>query len=256
MAILLQATSTHVSPRFFSVLLNSIIQTHTLSPMTSISSGNLTPTFANAITDQVSFVSYDDRFASDILGDNVTQETIAEVNWEAFHEAGVYNIATERLYATSAWAGSFDDPINVTAIDTEQTDEILSLRYAHLAQPNGGTAYYPIGSPPTSSEGQTIVFCDQGNYWNPSQLVAVDPASNFSQVLVDNFFGRNFSSINDVKQHYYTGDLWFTDAPYGYWQGFRPQPAIRSQVYRYEPATGGVQVVADGFVAPNGIEFR
>ena len=52
------------------------------------------------------------------------------------------------------------------------------------------------------------------------------------------------------------GDLWFTDARYGHWQNFRPEPVIRPQVYRFEPSTGVVQSVADDFVAPNGIEFR
>lgn len=36
---------------------------------------------------------------------------------------------------------------------------------------------------------------------------------------------------------------------------FRPAPVIRSQAYRFEPDTGVVQAVADGFVAPNGLEF-
>jgi gluconolactonase len=66
---------------------------------------------------------------------------------------------------------------------------------------------------------------------------------------------RNYSSLNDVRQHYSTGDLWFTDAQYGYLQSFRPLPSIPNQIYRFEPLTGNVQVVADGFVQSNGLEF-
>ena len=90
---------------------------------------------------------------------------------------------------------------------------------------------------------------------HPSQLTLVNPATNTSRVLINNFLGRNFSSLNDVEQHAVTGDLWFTDARYGYWQYFRPTPSIRPQVYRFEPSTGVVQAVADDFIAPNGIEF-
>jgi gluconolactonase len=39
---------------------------------------------------------------------------------------------------------------------------------------------------------------------------------------------------------------------YGYWQYFRPQPGLPNQVYRFNPETGALTVVADGFVAPNG----
>jgi len=49
--------------------------------------------------------------------------------------------------------------------------------------------------------------------------------------------------------------LWFTDAQYGYLQSFRPLPSIPNQVYRFEPLTGNLQAVADGFVQSNGLEF-
>jgi hypothetical protein len=39
---------------------------------------------------------------------------------------------------------------------------------------------------------------------------------------------------------------------YGYWQYFRPQPGLQNQVYRFNPETGALTIVADGFVAPNG----
>ena len=180
---------------------------------------------ANASTDSVSFLSYNATFADHILGPNVSQELVTEEPWEAFHEAGVYNIQTGKLYATSNWNGSFANPINVTAIDISNGNQIESVRYPHLNEANGGAAYYPVGTPVNSSEGQEIVFCDEGDFVHPSQLVSVDPASGKSRVLINNFLGRNFSSINDVEQHPVTGDLWFTDARYGYWQCVSPFPS-------------------------------
>jgi len=210
----------------------------------------------NASTDHVSFLAYNQSFVTDVLGPNVTQKLVADLSWNAFHEAGVYNKATGKLYATSNWAGDFDNPINITAIDLRNNDEITSFRYPAVAEGNGACAFYPVGSSPTSTEGQQIVYCDEGDTQRgPSKLVAVDPATNNTKILLNNFLGRNFSSLNDIEQHYHTGDLWFTDARYAYWQYFAAEPSIRPQVYRFEPNTGVVQAVADDFIAPNGIEF-
>lgn len=70
--------------------------------------------------------------------------------------------------------------------------------------------------------------------------------------LVNNFFGRQFNSLNDVSVNPRNGDIYFTDTMYGYWQYFRPEPGLQNQVYRFDPDTGALTVVADGFVAPNG----
>ena len=129
-----------------------------------------------------------------------------------------YNIKTGLLYATSNWNGSLDNPINITAIDINNDYKITSLQYANVAEANGGAPFYPVGSSPDSSEGQQIVYADEGDFINPSRLTLVDPATGSSRVLLNNFLGRNFSSLNDVEQHWYTGDLWFTDARYGFWQ--------------------------------------
>lgn len=172
---------------------------------------------ANASTDHISFIAHHQSFIDEVVGTNPTQELVTETPWVAFHEAGVYNIATSKLYATSNF-DSLSNPINVTTVDIHSGNAISSIRYPHLSAAKGGAAFYTVGSPPTSTDGQAIVFCDEGDLINPSQLVLVDPAANTSRVLLNNFQGRNFSSINDVEQHPYTGDLWFTDARYGYWQ--------------------------------------
>jgi gluconolactonase len=77
-------------------------------------------------------------------------------------------------------------------------------------------------------------------------------ANRHLTVLVNNYFGRQFNSINDVSVNPRNGDIYFTDTMYGYWQYFRPLPGLQNQVYRFNPETGALTVVADGFVAPNG----
>jgi gluconolactonase len=69
---------------------------------------------------------------------------------------------------------------------------------------------------------------------------------------VNNYFGRQWNSLNDVAVNPQNGDVYFTDTLYGYLQMFRPSPEIPNQVYRFTPSTGAVSVVADGFDLPNG----
>lgn len=71
-------------------------------------------------------------------------------------------------------------------------------------------------------------------------------------VLVNNYFGRQFNSLNDVTVHPVTGDIYFTDTLYGVLQDFRPEPGLPRQVYRLDMERGALTVVADGFDLCNG----
>ena len=103
---------------------------------------------ATASTDQVTFLSYHDSFQTDVLGPNPSSELAFEAGWDAFHEAGVYNIKTGLLYATSNFVieEGTDNPINVTAIDINGNNNITSIRYPKVSEANGGCAYYPVGT--------------------------------------------------------------------------------------------------------------
>lgn len=74
-------------------------------------------------------------------------------------------------------------------------------------------------------------------------------------VMLNNYFGRQFNSINDASVNPRNGDIYFTDPTYGFVQDFRPAPGFPKQVWRFNEATGAVTVVADGFSMPNGIQF-
>lgn len=137
---------------------------------------------------------------------------------------------------------------------------------------------YPASNGACLFAGQLLV-CDQGYQRDsPSQLVLVKPNAPYAATpLLNNFHGRPFNSLNDVvvlslpsQTHRRTihsallgtrreGDayetIWFTDPPYGHEQGFKPAPQLPPQVYCFDPWTGNVKAVADGFVKPNGIAF-
>ncbi|KAJ4322262.1 hypothetical protein N0V94_002492 [Neodidymelliopsis sp. IMI 364377] len=202
----------------------------------------------------IELLAYDQSFAS-VIGEQATARQLYNLDWQAFHEAGVYNKDTNKLYVTSNWAGDLNNPINVTALDLANNYSISSIRYGELAEANGGTSYFPPGTEGNGSFPSRVLYCDEGDFQNYSALVSVDPVTGASEKILTSFLGRNFSSINDVRQHPETGDLWFTDAAYGYFQNFRPVPTIPQQVYRFSPMTGEIAVVADGFVQPNGLEF-
>lgn len=71
-------------------------------------------------------------------------------------------------------------------------------------------------------------------------------------VLLNNYFGRQFNSLNDVAINPRNKEIYFTDVTYGYLQDFRPTPGLPNQVYRFNEKTGLVSVVADQPNKPNG----
>ena len=72
-------------------------------------------------------------------------------------------------------------------------------------------------------------------------------------VLVDSFEAKQFNSPNDaaVKSD---GTIWFTDPPYGLPRGARRE-LEKNYVFRLDPRTKQVAIVADDFDMPNGLCF-
>ncbi|KXJ96348.1 hypothetical protein Micbo1qcDRAFT_229283 [Microdochium bolleyi] len=167
------------------------------------------------------------------------------------HEACVFVPATGDLFITSNRVlnpADKDDQkivitkINITGNVTAQRQE---LAQTDIAMANGGVNY---------KDG--ILFCGQGDHSRPAGLWHMDahPPHKTTPVLIS-FNGRPFNSPNDVVVHPQDGSIWFTDPIYGSEQGFRPPPQLPNQVYRYDPASGSVRAVADGFDRPNGLCF-
>ena len=228
---------------------------------TSLDYASNLASLANTANQTVTFLSYSDIFISDILGSSPTASLVSQQPWQAFHEAGVYYKATNSAYIASNFATLpyETNRINVTAYNFSD-NTVTSIRYDKLAAANGATLFTAPSTSSPSTNGlepnkQYVLWCDEGDFDLPSGLVAVDPVAGTTIPILTSFLGRNFSSANDIRQHPISGDLWFTDAQYGYFQYFRPQPVIPSLVYRFESDTGVVQAVADGFVQANGLEF-
>jgi gluconolactonase len=99
-----------------------------------------------------------------------------------------------------------------------------------------------------------LIVCEQGTRWRAAAIARVDPHSGAREALVDSWLGLPLNSPNDVVVRR-DGTIWFTDPSYGHLQGFRPPPRTGEHVYRFDPVSGALAVVADGFDKPNGLVF-
>lgn len=76
-------------------------------------------------------------------------------------------------------------------------------------------------------------------------------------VLADRFEGKRFNSPNDVVVKS-DGSVWFTDPVFGVnsnYESRRGTSELPQHVYRLDPATGDLRVVAEGLLGPNGLAF-
>lgn len=76
-------------------------------------------------------------------------------------------------------------------------------------------------------------------------------------VLADRFDGRRLNSPNDVIVKS-DGSIWFSDPPYGIqtdYEGGKQEQELPARVYRLDPGSGALDIVADDFDGPNGLCF-
>ncbi|CRG83925.1 hypothetical protein PISL3812_01281 [Talaromyces islandicus] len=195
------------------------------------------------------FAVYDNSFFN-ITGPAPTVEVVLENDTYPFaHEAAVYIPTTDELFVTS---NQFISPVThqktivITKVKVGNGSVPVTAEELSTTVPlaNGGINY---------EEG--VLFCGQGSFNQTSGLfkTSIHPPYT-SELITGNFYGRQFNSPNDVVMHA-DGSMWFTDPAYGHEQGIRPNPVLPNQVYRYNPKTKNVRVVADGFGRPNGISF-
>lgn len=205
------------------------------------------------------FHVYDDSFY-DVIGSNPTLTLIADSGSDPlFHEAVVWYKATDEVFfVQNAGAKSAGTGLNKSAVvekislleaaavqkgEKHEAQVTVVNSTVQVVNPNGGTAY----------RGK-IVFAGEGQGANvPPALYMLDPNEPYpTTVILNNYFGRQFNSLNDISVNPRNKELYFTDVTYGYLQDFRPPPGLPNQVYRFNMDTGVITVVADGLNMPNG----
>jgi gluconolactonase len=169
----------------------------------------------------------------------VHPDTLTLVARTDAHEGPVYDAGEDALYFTSVPAGGRSA---IRRLDLA-TGEVVTV----VEEANGANGM-------TMDRDGRLVVCEQGSLGTPARITRRDPATGAGEALVEHWEGRRLNSPNDVVLAA-DGAIWFTDPSYGHLQGFRPEPEVGDFVYRYEPATGDLDVVADGFDKPNGLAF-
>ncbi|OQE23380.1 hypothetical protein PENFLA_c011G10448 [Penicillium flavigenum] len=213
---------------------------------------------------QKPFHVYDKEFLK-IIGETPTLTRIAHSPKDPlYHEAVVWSKGTDEVFfVQNAGAKNASTGLEKSAIIQKislaeaaavsgKSDAVGLVNVAvvdsspQVINPNGATNY----------RGQ-ILYAGEGQGDNiPPALWVMNPKEPFNTtVILNNYFGRQFNSLNDVAIHPKNKDIYFTDTIYGYVQDFRPAPGLQDQVYRFKPETGAVTVVADGFDHPNGLTF-
>ncbi|KAG5993807.1 hypothetical protein E4U52_001644 [Claviceps spartinae] len=197
--------------------------------------------------------------AKRLFGPSPTLELLHENKSIPFaHEAGVFIPRDNTLFVTS---NRFHDPstqeqqqrIVITKVSlppssspnkNRQPVRVEEVQTRNIPMPNGGVNYK-----------NGILFCAQGSMNTSSGLSFMESRPPYrSHYILQSYMNRPFSSPNDLVVHR-DGSIWFTDPIYGFEQGFRPRPRLPSQVYRFDPRTRSIRVVADGFGRPNGMAF-
>jgi len=251
----LPSDAVYIDPLEFNVLGADYAQWRTNDSFVGFNPTNATPPFIQV---------FDPSFL-DVIGQNATIRLVASRPGYAFaHEAPIYVPDLNVVFFSSNDGGplgysdwhnnSVVSMLNMTEVDhvlAATTDvvnaHVQTLELADTVQMvNGGTGPYK----------GNLLFITSGRALLPPSIVLVNPRPPFNvTVLLDNFYGRQFNSLNDIKVLPGTDIMFFTDPTYGWMNEFRPQPMLPSQVYCFDPSTGRVRVVADQFVHPNGIAF-
>ena len=98
-----------------------------------------------------------------------------------------------------------------------------------------------------------LLSCEHGH----RRVTRTEPGGSVT-VLADAYDGKRLNSPNDLVERA-DGSVWFTDPAYGIdsdYEGHRAESEIGAcHVYRIDPVTGQVTIVADDFDRPNGLAF-
>jgi gluconolactonase len=160
----------------------------------------------------------------------------------------------EKLYEGCRWA---EGPAYFPAMRSLVWSDIPNDRMMRFDETTGVTGVFR--QPAGYSNGNTVdrqgrlVSCEHGN-----RRVTRTEHDGSITVLADQFEGGRFNSPNDVVVKS-DGSIWFTDPPYGIESDYEGHKGESEQsgnhVYRIDPDSGEVEIVADDFDKPNGIAF-
>jgi len=180
---------------------------------------------------EADFVAYDERFATLLLPGATVDKLATGTSWA---EGPVYRPDSACLL----WS------------------DVRNNRMLRWSEDRGTTVFR---EPSDFSNGNTLdleerlVTCEHGR-----RRVSRTEADGTVVTVVDNYRGRRLNSPNDLVVRS-DGAIWFTDPPYGILsndEGYQAESELGANyVFRFDPASGELDIVADDFHMPNGIAF-
>ncbi len=177
-------------------------------------------------------VVLDDRFQRLVIGSARLEKLAEGCRWSegpAYFPAGRYLV----------WS----DIPNDRMMRYDETSNAVSVFRTPAGHSNGNTV---------DRQGR-LVTCEHGN-----RRVTRTEHDGSITVIASHYGGKRLNSPNDVVVKS-DGSIWFTDPAYGIdsdYEGHKADSEIGAcHVYRVDPQSGAVSIVADDFVRPNGLAF-
>lgn len=170
-----------------------------------------------------------------------------------FYDLTVPIAEVEELYGGCRWA---EGPVWFNEHATLVWSDIPNRRLLRWIEGQGVSTFRAdsnFANGNTRDRQGRLVSCEHGG----RRVTRTEPDGSIT-VIADSYNGKRLNSPNDVVVKS-DGSIWFTDPNYGImsdYEGFKAdmeQPACF--VFRADPETGDLTVVADDFVKPNGLAF-
>jgi gluconolactonase len=193
------------------------------------------------------------RYGLDRWEEPAVGESIYEVLDPRFGACFNGNARLEKLFEGCRWA---EGPAYFAAGRSLVWSDVPNDRMLRFDETDGRTSVFrqPAGYP----NGQTVdrqgrlVSCEHGG-----RRVSRTEIDGTITTIADRHDGKRLNSPNDVVVKS-DGSIWFTDPTYGIdtdYEGHKSPSEIGCNVYRVDPTSRKVTIVADDFVQPNGLAF-
>jgi gluconolactonase len=184
----------------------------------------------------------------------VIEGTGFEVIEPQFEACFVGHARVERLWTGARWS---EGPVWFAAGRYLVWSDIPNNRMLRWDDTDGTVSTFR--QPSNNSNGNTVdrqgrlVSCE-----HLARRVTRTEHDGTVTVIADSYDGKRLNSPNDVVVKS-DDSIWFTDPSYGIlmdYEGQRAESEIGAcHVYRVDPKTGDVRIMADDYVKPNGLAF-
>ena len=155
-----------------------------------------------AMLSKADFLVFDRKRGLEVLGSKPSYEFVFKVS-DTIHEAPVYVAAQNKMYLSQLVRGFLPQLVVDLNFDPPTLSEFVSDPPVYA--PNGGTFHKGLIYWGASGGNSSIGGTEQ----RPG-IRTLDPSTNRSATLLNNYFGYFFNCVDDLVVHP-NGDVWFTD---------------------------------------------